>query len=97
MAELVPEVIDINKISDISVIDIDGLKGTQGSGLASVPIDKPAVNFGGGIELLMNEKQKKKENDPYSENLNLGVDDLDKLENELNDLSASDINTFPNL
>jgi len=51
-------------------------------------------NFGGGIELLMNEKQKKKEEDPYSKNMNLGVDDLDKLENELNDLSGVNVPNF---
>lgn len=43
---------------------------------------KPSVNFGPGIELLMNEKKK----NSYS-NTNVDMGDLDKLEQDLNDLS----------
>lgn len=46
-------------------------------------INKPSVNFGGGIEFLMNDKKKSSSN---SMNLNLG--ELDSLEQELNDLTG---------
>ena len=48
--------------------------------------NKPSVNFGGGIELLMNDKRTKPN---VSSEINLA--DLDELEDELNGLS-SDIN-----
>ena len=41
-------------------------------------------NFGGGIELLMNDKVKEDKSDS---NENINIDDLNKLENELNELS----------
>jgi hypothetical protein len=44
--------------------------------------DTPSVNFGSGIELLMNDK-----NRPGNENVKLDLGDLNDLENELNDLS----------
>lgn len=44
---------------------------------------KPTVNFGGGIELLMNDKKKSNS----SMNLNLG--ELDSLESELNELTGN--------
>jgi hypothetical protein len=67
------------------------------SGLESIVIDinkdnnsgkefnlgnKPSVNFGGGIELLMNEKKK------GGSSGELGITELSDLENELNDLST---------
>ena len=45
---------------------------------------KPSVNFGPGIELLMNDKKRSSSN---AVNIDLG--ELDKLENELNSLSSS--------
>ena len=44
--------------------------------------DRPSVNFGGGIELLMNDKKK---SNVASE---IGLGELSELENELNDLTA---------
>uniref|UniRef100_A0A6C0DRQ2 Uncharacterized protein n=1 Tax=viral metagenome TaxID=1070528 RepID=A0A6C0DRQ2_9ZZZZ len=43
-----------------------------------------SVNFGPGIELLMNDKAKASS----SQNINVDLGDLDRLENELNDLSG---------
>ena len=55
---------------------------------SSVPkeinISSPSVNFGGGIELLMNEKKKDGTKSPTSD---IHISDLTNLENELNDLS----------
>jgi hypothetical protein len=44
---------------------------------------KPSVNFGPGIELLMNDKKRSSSN-----NINVDLNELDKLEDELNDLSG---------
>ena len=43
---------------------------------------KPSVNFGSGIELLMNDKKKS------SSTMNLNLGELDNLENELNEISG---------
>jgi len=67
-SELEQVVIDINK-NDNSATNIN-LGG-----------HKPSVNFGGGIELLMNEKKK-------GSSAELGLAELSDLENELNDLST---------
>lgn len=44
----------------------------------------PAVNFGPGIELLMNDKKK-----TSTESTTIEIDDLDKLESDMNNLSES--------
>lgn len=49
--------------------------------------DGPSTSFGPGIELLMNEKKK-----PSNGSMNIDLGELDKLENELNHLSASSSN-----
>ena len=79
MTDLTPEVIDINKLQDISVINIGNISGADGS----VSKVTGPVNFGSGIELLMNDK--KKENSGSKSDIDLG--DLNRLENELNELS----------
>lgn len=48
------------------------------------------TNFGGGIELLMNDKNKSS-----SKTTNIDLGDLDKLEEDLNDLSNIKINSAP--
>jgi hypothetical protein len=45
---------------------------------------KPSVNFGGGIEFLMNDKKKSS-----SSGMNLNLGELDSLENELNELTGN--------
>ena len=49
-----------------------------------INISSPSVNFGGGIELLMNDKKKDGTKSPTSD---INISDLTNLENELNDLS----------
>lgn len=53
-----------------------------------------SVNFGGGIELLMNDKVKdgKSKSSGYGNDNDINIDDLNKLENELNELS--DVTSF---
>lgn len=75
MGDLQNVVIDINAADDKkSVIDLD-----------TTIADKPSVNFGSGIELLMNEKKKTASSD-------IGLGELSDLENELNGLTQ-DIGT----
>ena len=50
---------------------------------------RPSVNFGSGIELLMNDKKTEKKGTSSVE-----IDDISKLEDELNDLSDT-IKTEP--
>jgi len=50
--------------------------------------DEPSSSFGGGIELLMNDKKK-----APTTSMNIDLGELDKLENELNSLSASNNET----
>jgi hypothetical protein len=68
----------------MEVIDI-GLNDLEPISLNFNDAPKPGVNFGGGIELLMNDKKRASSSSPA--NLNLG--ELDNLENELNELSGA--------
>jgi len=69
----------------MEVIDL-GLKDVEPISLHLNDNDyRPSVNFGPGIELLMNEKKKNN----YS-NTNVDMGDLDKLEQDLNNLSQND-------
>lgn len=78
----------VDVTSDIINIDLDNIPtfelNTSSSSFSSA---KPSVNFGGGIELLMNDKRvsggssKKKSADN-----DIGLSDLNDLESELNDL-----------
>jgi len=81
MTEIQPEIIDIGKLGDTPVISLnkDSTPNIESTSIK----DKPSVNFGAGIELLMNNKIK--DNKEPSADIDLG--DLNNLEKELNDLS----------
>ena len=64
-----------NDIIDISM-DFENLDNSWG--------DNNKTNFGGGIELLMNDKK----TDVHGPTSDIDIDDLNNLENELNDLAA---------
>ena len=49
--------------------------------------DKKETNFGGGIELLMNEKK------VSTQNTKIDLGDIDKLEDDLNDLSTINLDS----
>ena len=70
-----PEIIDITntKINNIEEIHLNN--------------KRPSVNFGSGIELLMNDKKNKTEN---KNNLSTDIDlsDINDLENELNTFTS---------
>ena len=80
MNELENMVIDINPGDSKSVINLNSSDCNIDASIRG----KPSVNFGGGIELLMNEKKK-------GSSAEIGLGELSDLENELNDLSE-DIN-----
>jgi hypothetical protein len=69
------ESIDIG-LNDLEPISINLDRG---------PNSAPKVNFGSGIEFLMNGKSRGASND----NMSLDLGDLDKLEDEMNELSAN--------
>lgn len=65
----------MNKL-DIETINLDDLPSND--------VSKRSTNFGPGIELLMNTKQKSRPSTPGGE---IGLDDLDVLEEEMNKLA----------
>ena len=77
MSDLESLVIDINPSESKSVVNLN-TNNDPG------PPSRPSMNFGGGIELLMNDKKK-------TSSAEIGLGELSELENELNDLST-DIN-----
>ena len=86
MAELI-EISSIDKVSPS--LDQNGPVITlkeDNSAPTTPTTEKPSVNFGDGIELLMNDKRK---NDPSKkDNDGINMNDLDDLEEELNDLAT---------
>ena len=72
-----------SEIIDISTLDFDNLEDLDSNELKS-------SNFGGGIELLMNDKKKEMSGSRGGGN-EIDIDDLNNLENELNDLATENI------
>ena len=73
-----------SEIIDISNINFDNLDEQWNSSLKS-------TNFGGGIELLMNDKKRESSNQVSD----IDIEDLNNLENELNELANDDNNSAP--
>jgi hypothetical protein len=72
---------------DLNFTDLEpiSLNISDDIGSSSSNLQKsPSVNFGPGIELLMNDKKRNASN-----NINIDLGDLDRLENELNELSGT--------
>jgi hypothetical protein len=76
MMDITSEIIDIN-LDNIPTINLNESSSSSFGG-------KPSVNFGGGIELLMNDKRKNDGKKLSTNDIDLG--DLNDLEQELNDL-----------
>ena len=55
--------------------------------------DKPSVNFGSGIELLMNDKKKRSESGANTPTSDINLGDLQNLEQELNELTDNENKT----
>ena len=75
------EVIDIDTLDELPVINLNRDRSSS---------SRPSVNFGGGIELLMNDK---KRNEGGKGNSEIDLDDITELENDLNELSNEPVNT----
>ena len=80
MVDITSEIIDIN-LDNIPTINLNESPSYGGGGGSS---GRPSVNFGGGIELLMNDKRKNDGKKTPTNDIDLG--DLNDLEQELNDL-----------
>jgi len=80
------EIIDLGNLSELDNSFIGGSKSGGGGRSSS-----KSVNFGGGLELLMNDKLKSGNKGSGGDG-NIDLDDLNELEDELNELSDS-INT----
>lgn len=84
-------IIDISSFGDDSIFSLNDDDNDMGSNHIDIQLNsspksvssKPSVNFGGGIELLMNDKKKK--NEGKTDNINLT--ELDSIEDELNGLT----------
>ena len=70
------------EIIDLGLSDLEPINISLTDGDFSGPPKSPSINFGGGLEFLMNDKQKS------SNSVNIDLGELDKLENELNELSG---------
>ena len=78
------EVVEIEpSIIELGEIDPPAFKLSDETNTDDLISNKPSVNFGSGIELLMNEKNLN-EKKPSS---NIDIDDITNLEDELNDLT----------
>jgi hypothetical protein len=76
------EVIDIG-LADLDYANVSINNDSENITTSVNNSGKPSVNFGPGIELLMNDK-----NVSSSRSTNVGMDDLDNLEKELNEASG---------
>jgi hypothetical protein len=81
MQDITHDIIDLD-LDDITTIN---LSGSGPSSKSSSSSGRPSVNFGGGIELLMNDKRLN-DGKGKKENIDIGLADLNDLEKELNDL-----------
>ena len=82
IVEIEPEILDID---DIKLPEFKINDSNYDTGNDEIISTKRSANFGGGIELLMNEKNK---NDKKS-STSIDIEDITNLENELNDLADS--------
>lgn len=70
------------------IIDIETLG--EESNVINLSKDRPSVNFGGGLELLMNDKHKNNDSKKNSNN-DIDLEDITDLENELNNLTTNEL------
>ena len=77
------EIIDLGNLSELDNSFMGGNRSGGGGGRSG----SKTVNFGGGLELLMNDKLKSGNKSGADGNIDL--DDLNELEDELNELSDS--------
>ena len=81
--EVSPEIIDIGNLGNDSVLELKS-NASFDDEIDTDNFSRPSVNFGGGIELLMNDKPSEKRGGAKSD---IKIDDLENLEQELNSLA----------
>lgn len=74
---------------DIEVVEIDDVNGITFNETSNSNKISPNVNFGVGVEMLMNDKRNKSSTPKRGEGIDIA--ELDRLENELNSLSGSSV------
>merc|ERR1712153_180458 len=83
---------DVNEI-DPTIVEIGDINVPENDGdIEDLFPSKPSVNFGSGIELLMNDKSR----DTKKSSSNIEIEDITKLEDELNNLTNDSINIDTN-
>lgn len=87
--EVTPEVIDIGNLDNDNIVELKS-NASFDEEIDTVNINTPSVNFGSGIELLMNDK---KSSDSNQKKTDIKIDDLENLEDELNTLTDKMNNT----
>ena len=81
--EVSPEIIDIGNLGNDGVLELKS-NASFDDEIDTDNFSRPSVNFGGGIELLMNDKPSEKRGGAKSD---IKIDDLENLEQELNSLA----------
>ena len=81
--EVSPEIIDIGNLGNDGVLELKS-NASFDDEIDTDNFSRPSVNFGGGIELLMNDKPSEKRG---GAKLDIKIDDLENLEQELNSLA----------
>lgn len=74
------------EVFDLGIDNLDTVSMSLGDDPTPTPSSSSSVNFGPGIELLMNDK---KRSTSSGSTMNIDLGELDKLESELNDLTGS--------
>tara|TARA_R110002072_G_scaffold111229_1_gene239280 strand:+ start:104 stop:1561 length:1458 start_codon:yes stop_codon:yes gene_type:complete len=99
MLELEADIINISELDDLT-IDLDDNNDIKINNTIDPIISNKSSNFGPGIELLMNDKKKNNSDGEKLGSGNIDLDDITKLENELNETSKplqSKSNIFNNI
>ena len=78
-----PEIIELKTVGNTPAISLS--TNDPSNTKTIVPDKRPSVNFGGGLELLMNERRKS--DGSKTPTKDVGLEDLNDLENQLNSLS----------
>ena len=83
----VVEISELGNTSNIITLKQDG-SSSGGDDISSIGVNAPkSVNFGTGIELLMNDKRKNGPSDSKKDEDDIALGDINQLEEELNDLA----------
>ena len=88
LIEIEPDIVEIDNL-EIPKLNLNN----NNSDDEDIITSKPSINFGGGIELLMNDKNKEQKKQSSS----IEIEDITRLEDELNDLSNDNNNNNNNI